>query len=159
MSELSSDLTRLGAALEAAAAADVLRRWRPSRRLVAIAVSLVLLIPAAAIGAAHLIRNSEVEASLPAGAFILVGTQPRCTTVRPGVEYRCVLDRAPYHMVDDFTGVVYQTVDASRHVNGGCRSLQADGLVWECYLGEEAVRQNIISEDFLGAVQNEPAHG
>jgi hypothetical protein len=81
--------------------------------------------------------------------------------VRPGVEYRCVLElaRAPYHMVDDFTGVVYQTVDASRHVNGGCRSLQADGLVWECYLGEEAVRQNIIAEDFLGAVQNEPAQG
>lgn len=159
MTDVQSDLARLGGALEAVAAADLRPRRRPSRRLVVLAAALVLVVPAAAFAAAHLIGSHAVEASLPAGALILEGTEPTCTVVRPNVEYRCVLAHPPAPEVDDFTGTVYQTVDATHHVNGGCRSVHADGLLWECYLGEEAVKQQIITKDFLGEVQTTPAVG
>ena len=51
------------------------------------------------------------------------------------------------------------TVDATEHVNGGCRSLTSDGISWECYRGEEAVRQQIVSEGFLGEYAPSPGHG
>jgi hypothetical protein len=41
-------------------------------------------------------------------------------------------------------------VDASKHVNGGCRSESADGREWTCYVGQEAVKQQIIGPDLLG---------
>ena len=52
-----------------------------------------------------------------------------------------------------------QTVDATQHVNGGCRGLTADGLQWECWIGQAAVEHKIISQDFLGEVQTVPATG
>ncbi|MDX6514158.1 MAG: hypothetical protein QOE36_3662 [Gaiellaceae bacterium] len=163
MTDLQTDLTRLGDALERAAA-DELRssarsRFRPSRRVLVLAAVLVLVVPAAAISAARVFGSDDVAASMPAGALILAGTHPTCTVVRADVEYHCVLARPPAPEVSDFTGTVYQTVDATHHVNGGCRSLRADGLVWQCYLGEEAVKQQIISESFLGEVQTVPAVG
>ena len=84
---------------------------------------------------------------------------PTCTVVDPNVEFHCVLDRPPIREVDDFTNVVYQTVDATQHVNGGCRSQRADGLVWQCYLGRADVDQKIISAGFLRKVQTMPASG
>jgi hypothetical protein len=44
-------------------------------------------------------------------------------------------------------------------VNGGCRSLRADGREWQCYLGEAAVEQRIISRGFLGEYSPEPGVG
>jgi hypothetical protein len=61
--------------------------------------------------------------------------------------------------VQDFKDVVEATVDPTKHVNGGCRSLGSDGLVWQCYLGEEAVRQKIVSAAFLGERVSGPGHG
>ena len=91
--------------------------------------------------------------------MVFQGRHPTCTVVTEGVEYRCVLDRAPRPDVSDFKGTVYQTVDATQHVNGGCRSLQSDGLVWECYIGQAAVDQQIISQGFLGQVETVPGVG
>jgi hypothetical protein len=79
--------------------------------------------------------------------------------VTEGVEYHCVLQRAPDGGQDSYMGTVYETVDASQHVNGGCRSLRADGLEWQCYIGQAAVDQKIISGDFLGEIQTVPAVG
>ena len=61
--------------------------------------------------------------------------------------------------MQDFKGTVEPTVDAGKHVNGGCRALTSDGLSWECHLGEEAVRQQIVSEGFLGEYAPTPGHG
>jgi hypothetical protein len=47
----------------------------------------------------------------------------------------------------------------TQHVNGGCRSLNDAGTEWQCYLGEEAVKQKIVSQGFLGQVQTMPAVG
>ena len=51
-----------------------------------------------------------------------------------------------------FKGWVDDIVDGDHHVAGGCRALTEDGLHWRCYLGEEAVKQGIISQDFSDRV-------
>jgi hypothetical protein len=70
-----------------------------------------------------------------------------------------VLARPPYPEISDWNGTVEPTVDATKHVNGGCRALRSDGLQWECYIGQAAVDQQIISQDFLGQYAPEPGHG
>lgn len=158
------ELARLGDALEAAARAEVSERrpwWvrRPSRRAGILLAAAVFVVPVAAIGAARLVGGHEVAESMPAGAAIFAGTHATCSVLVANVEYHCVLDRPPSHEVDDFKGVVEPTVDATKHVNGGCRGLSSDGLSWQCYLGEEAVRQRIVSPGFLGEYAPAPGHG
>ena len=57
----------------------------------------------------------------------------------------------------NWTGTLEATVDATKHVNGGCRAQNASGTDWECYIGQAAVQQGIIGESFLG--QYAPAPG
>jgi len=156
-----TELRALGDALEARLRHDLQARRRPARSLALIAAVLAILIPSAAIAAAHFLSNEDVAKSLPAGSLILAGTEPSCTTVRQDVEYHCVLARAPADAAQAglIKGTVYETVDSTQHVNGGCRSLNAAGTEWECYIGEEAVKQRIISQGFLGEVQTTPAVG
>jgi hypothetical protein len=116
-------------------------------------------VPAAAIAGAKLISNDDVASSLPAGTLSLAGTEPTCTTVKGGVEYRCVLAKAPAPEVSDWKGTVEPTVDKTSHVNGGCRSLVSAGTEWECYIGQAAIDQQIIGKDLLGQVSNGPGVG
>ena len=141
------ELVQLGNDLEAAARRDV---RRAPRRIVAVAIAAVVLVPAAAFAGAKLITNDDVAASLPAGTLSLEGTHPTCTTVSDGVEYHCVLAKAPRPEVSDWKGTVEPTVDKTSHVNGGCRSLNSEGTEWECYIGQAAVDQQIVSQGFLG---------
>jgi hypothetical protein len=165
MNELSTSLGRLGDALEAAAEADLQRQPARSRlrlsprRLAIVVAALAILIPGVALAATQLIGNDDVARSLPAGTLSLAGTEPTCTTVKSGVEYHCVLAKAPAPEVADWKGTVEPTVDATKHVNGGCRSLASDGKEWECYIGEAAVRQRIVSEGFLGEYAPTPGVG
>ena len=158
-----TELRALGDALEASVRDDqkARRRRRSARSLALVAVVLAIVIPSAAIAAAHFLSNEDVAKSLPAGALILAGTEPSCTTVRQDVEYHCVLAHAPADAAQAglIKGTVYETVDSTQHVNGGCRSLDDAGTEWECYIGEEAVKQKIISQGFLGEVQTTPAVG
>jgi hypothetical protein len=66
-------------------------------------------------------------------------------------------DNPPAPANTDWTGTVEATVDATKHVNGGCRAQNATGTEWECYIGQAAVQQKIISAGFLG--QYAPAPG
>ena len=59
----------------------------------------------------------------------------------------------------DWNGTVEPTVDASKHVNGGCRSQNGAGTEWECYIGQAAVQQNIIGAGFLGQPVQGPGVG
>ena len=161
MTHLNSELAALGDALEQATTADLAgrRRWSSRRLVVALAV-LAIAVPGLALAADRLISPEQVAAGLPAGTRMLAGTDPTCTVVEEGVEYNCVLTRLPAEPeVDDLTGTVEPTVDATKHVNGGCRSLRADGREWRCYLGEAAVEQRIISRGFLGDYAPEPGVG
>jgi hypothetical protein len=56
-------------------------------------------------------------------------------------------------------GTVEPTVDHTKHVNGGCRSLNADGTHWRCYVGDEAVKQQIIGSALLGEFSPAPGQG
>ena len=155
-------LTALGDELERACAADLApkpRRLRVTRRvLLASAAAAVALGGAAAIAADQL-STDDVASSLPAGTAALIGTNPTCTAVKAGVEYHCVLAKPPAPEVSDWKGTVEPTVDATKHVNGGCRSLTSDGLEWQCYLGQAAVDQQIVSAGFLGQYAPEPGRG
>ena len=169
-------LARLGEALERAVRADLGaragrssrasgRRLRHPRRLAVAAALTVVLVPAAAIAATDLLSPGQVAASLPQGTKALIGTNPSCTVVTADVEYRCVLAGAPSidgaptsaSGVPQWLGTVEPTVDATKHVNGGCRAQNKAGTDWECYIGQTAVQQKIIGAGFLG--QYAPAPG
>ncbi len=161
MNDMTPRLTRIGEQLERAARRDLRPRSRPRRRRrVAIAaVAALVVVPGAAVAGYELISESEVAGSLPAGTLALAGTEPDCTVVRESVEYRCVLARPPAPEVQDWKGTVEPTVDATKHVNGGCRSENSAGTAWRCYIGEAAVRQQIIGPDFLGEYAPAPGQG
>jgi hypothetical protein len=165
MTDVHSTLDRLGDALEAGAGADLhARQAQPRRRRfstrVAIGVAvLAVLVPGVTLAATQLIGTDDVAQSLPAGTLSLAGTNPTCTVVEQDVEYMCVLERAPAPQVSDWKGTVEPTVDASKHVNGGCRALTSDGRHWRCYIGQAAVDQQIIGPDFLGEYAPSPGVG
>ncbi|HEY2777023.1 MAG TPA: hypothetical protein VGI77_03905 [Gaiellaceae bacterium] len=157
--EQTETLDRLGDALEAATQRNLATHKGPRRGVIAAAVAAVVLVPAAAVAGAKLISNDDVAKSLPAGTLSLAGTDPTCTTVKDGVEYHCSLATAPAPEVSDWKGTVEPTVDKTKHVNGGCRSLNSAGTAWECYLGRAAVDQQIIGAGFLGEFSPSPGQG
>ena len=168
MTQLPPQLVQLGDELERATTADLAastapaaapRRRRVSRRLALAIVALAIVVPGVAIAASQLTSTSDVAASMPAGTLALAGTEPTCTVVTKGVEFHCVLAKAPAPEVADWKGTVEPTVDGSKHVNGGCRSLASDGKEWECYLGQAAVDQKIIGQSFLGEFAPSPGVG
>ncbi|MFL6034463.1 MAG: hypothetical protein ACJ74I_05255 [Gaiellaceae bacterium] len=160
---MNEQLITLGDAIETAAAADLSshgrRRRRLSPRIIIAAAVLAIAIPGVAIATTALTGTDEVARSIPAGTLSLAGTNPTCTVVRQDVEYHCTLAKAPAPEVSDWKGTVEPTVDQSKHVNGGCRSLRSDGLEWECYLGRTAVEQRIIGAGFLGEYTPTPGVG
>jgi hypothetical protein len=158
--DLTPELHALGEALERSAASDLtVRRRRRAKRLVASLAAVAVLVPGIALAADRWIGADDVARSIPAGTLSLAGTEPTCTVVKQGVEYRCTLAHAPAPEVSDWAGTVEPTVDATKHVNGGCRSLRSDGREWECYLGDAAVDQQIVSADFLGEYAPTPGRG
>ncbi|MCW2989878.1 MAG: hypothetical protein JWM73_472, partial [Solirubrobacterales bacterium] len=135
------------------------RRTTIRRRRIALGVAVAVLVPGAAVAATQLLSSADVARSMPAGTLALAGTEPTCTIVADGVEYHCLLGRAPAPEVSDWKGTVEPTVDRTQHVNGGCRSLNSAGTEWTCYLGQEAVRQQIIGAGLLGVTSAGPGSG
>jgi hypothetical protein len=170
MTELDPQLQALGDRLERAATADLAataaaprtatrRPRRISRRLAIAIAALAIAIPGVAIAADQLISTDDVAQSMPAGTLALAGTEPTCTVVTKDVEFHCVLKNAPAPEVSDWKGTVEPSVDASKHVNGGCRGLTSDGREWQCYIGQAAVDQQIIGQSFLGEYAPAPGVG
>ncbi len=161
---LTDRLAALGDALEAAARRDLAAQApaRPRarrRRLLVVGLAAALAAPVAAYAAVRLTSPEDVARSMPAGTLSLAGTEPTCTVVVEDVEFSCTLARAPAPEVADWTGTVEPTVDATGHVNGGCRSLDAAGMTWTCYLGAAAVDQQIVDAGFLGEAVSGPGVG
>jgi hypothetical protein len=166
MTDLSTTLNGLGDALEDGAATNLRtehvrspRRRRISTRVAVAVAAVVILVPSVAVAASQLIGTDEVADSLPAGTLSLAGTEPTCTVVVQDVEYHCLLAHAPAPEISDWKGTVEPTVDATKHVNGGCRSLASDGREWKCYIGQAAVDQQIIGAGFLGEYAPTPGQG
>ena len=97
---------------------------------------------------------------MPAGTLALAGTRADAApSSRTGRRVPLRARAAPAPEVSDWKGTVEPTVDATKHVNGGCRSLRSDGREWECYLGQAAVAQQIIGPKFLGEFAPSPGQG
>ena len=158
---MKAELSTLGDTLEGAVGRDLAQRKRTrTRRLLLVAAALAVAVPGLALAASALISTDEVAASLPAGTRMLQGTEPQCTVVRQDVEFHCVLTKPIENPeVADLKGTVEPTVDATKHVNGGCRSLDSAGRTWQCYIGQAAVEQQIIGPDFLGEYAPAPGVG
>ncbi len=152
-------LAELGDALLAATTADLrteqavavapARHARPGRRrrtLAAAALALVA-VPGVAVAAGALTSEEEVARSLPSGTLALLGSDPTCTTVRAGVAFDCTLAKAPAGDIGagNWARVVEPSVGDDGRINGGCRSQNAAGTRWRCYLGAEAVRRGTVS--------------
>ena len=174
MIQLDPKLDALGDRLERAAATDLAAGAQPaaarrprtvSRRLAVIVAVLAIGVTGVAIAADQLISTDEVAQSMPAGTLALAGTEPTCTVVTKNVEFHCMLAKPPASEVTDakgnpaWKGTVEPSADASKHVNGGCRSLAQDGREWECYIGQAAVEQNIIGQGLLGEYAPAPGVG
>lgn len=157
-----AELKRLGDTLEHAFSDDLAERRgsRRTRRLLLVAAALAIAVPSLAFATSALISNEDVAASLPAGTRMLQGTEPRCTVVEQDVEYHCVLTKSIANPeAADLKGTVEPTVDATKHVNGGCRSLDSKGREWQCYIGRAAVDQQIIGPGLLGEYAPAPGVG
>jgi hypothetical protein len=145
-------------------AAPAKRRARRSRHgLLAAAAALVLLLAVvgAGIAARQLLKTSaDEERGLPAGSALFIGTAPTCTTV-DDQSFHCVLKSAPTveSIGGSYRGAKMLTVDAARHIDGGCVGKSDDGLDWDCYLGQAAVDHGILASDLLGQYQPGPSHG
>lgn len=176
---IDARLARLGDELHAAAAADLAAapapagraralaaepapaRRRRRRAIVAGVIAGAVAIPGVALAANALLSSEEAARSLPQGTLALAGTDPTCTVVREGVEFDCTLARAPRGELaaGAWKGTVEPAVGDDRTVIGGCRSTNANGTRWTCWIGREAVRQRTIGAGFLGARVEGPGVG
>ena len=172
MNETAHELKSLGDSLQRAWRADHGRRRgarsRRTRLAIVFGLIAVLVAAGAAVGSRVLKTTEEEQQGLLGGHLLFKGTDPTCRQLT-AASYSCVLARPPTAMTfyddkgdrltDVFLGVKTATVDTDKRVDGGCVSTSADGTRWDCYLGEEAVRHQIVSRDFLGKYLPEPPTG
>ena len=136
------------------------------RRAVAVAVA-VLAVPGAALAASAVFGPDDVERGLPAGAELLVGSDPACHEVEPDVVYDCKLGSPPKvgqsgsapSGQPDWLGAVTLMVDRGDRINGGCRSQASDGSAWRCSIGQAAADQQILDPNLLGTPINDRCGG
>src|SRR3954452_258942 len=102
---MNEHLSKLGDAIESAAASDSssrhARRRRLSPRLLIAAGVLAIAIPGAAIATTALTGTDQAALSIPTGILSLAGTNPTCTVVRQDSEYHCALPRRAAPEVSD----------------------------------------------------------
>jgi hypothetical protein len=154
------------------------RRNSSHTRRVAIAGGLLGLALAGTGVAAALgqLSTDEVERGMPGGSWILLGTDPTCTTA-DDVVYDCTLTNPPRpewtnityrridsrgdgswelgpgspHLIDgEYNGRLELIVDDQSRVAGGCVGQDDAGMHWTCYVGERAVDEGIVGADLLG---------
>jgi len=150
-------LRTLGDELERAIRRDLRTRRRAARIL---AVSLVALVvgAGAALGS-RLLTAHEIEAGMPAGSALFGGTHPSCTLRTDGVTYACTLASLPTEETSEDWTDAKEILTVDKHIAGGCIGRDAEGRHWDCYLGEEAVKRQILDHDLLGAYAPVPGRG
>jgi hypothetical protein len=95
---------------------------------------------------------------MPAGAAIFAQTAPTCARDADGKTYRCTLTRAPAPEISDFLGTK-EPLAIAGFVAGGCIGLDHAGMTWNCFIGQDAVDQGIISKELLGQPAPVPGRG
>jgi len=157
--ETHPDLARLGDQLEAAAERSLVSGRRRRIGRAGLAVVVLTVIAAGTAVATGVFTPRQVAAGLPAGTLIFGGTHPTCALDADGVTYHCTLATAPSDLgITDFRGSK-QLIAIDKKIAGGCVGQDEAGLGWDCYVGAEAVRHEILTEDLLGEPELEPAQG
>jgi hypothetical protein len=151
-------LDRLGDELERAARRELRGRRRTVTRVAAAVVAVGALGAGAAV-AAGVFSEETVARGMPAGSAMFGGTEPTCALADDGVTYECTLSSLPTaEVLVDYTGSK-QLVTIDDKIAGGCIGQDAEGRRWHCYLGEEAVKQEILVRDLLGQRSYGPSRG
>jgi hypothetical protein len=95
---------------------------------------------------------------MPAGSAILGGTEPTCELREDGITYACTLASLPTEeVVADHRAKRLVTIDD--RIAGGCIGRDREGRRWDHYLGDEAVKREILVADLLGEYAPEPGRG
>jgi hypothetical protein len=152
------DLARLGDELEAATERSLAAARRRRVGRVGIGVVALTILAAGTAVATGVFSPREVAAGLPAGAMIFGGTHPTCALDGDGMTYHCTLTSAPAPEISDFKGSK-QLIAIDQKIAGGCIGQDHAGMTWDCYVGIEAVRKEILTEDLLGQPELEPGRG
>ena len=169
------EMQRLGDALAAATETDLRRaRRRPVRRA-ALAIAALVVLGTGTAAAAGLFTPKQVAAGMPAGAAIFDQTDPSCVLGADGRVFHCTLASAPVDEIGgaidptgtkpapvvgptDFTGVK-EVLAVGGKVAGGCIGQDVAGMHWDCYIGQDAVTMEIVTQDFLGEPVSGPGQG
>jgi hypothetical protein len=146
---LPTKLDDLGDALSRATQRDARSAARRPIRRIAIAVTALAIVGTGSAAAAGLFTPKQVAAAMPAGAVIFDQTDPTCVYDAGGDLFHCTLATAPAPETANFSGTK-QILVADHKVAGGCIGQDAAGLTWDCYIGQNAVDHEIVSQDFLG---------
>ena len=156
--DMQSDLARLGDELQTAA--DRSLRSARRRRLgrAGLGVAVLTILAAGTAVATGVFTPRQVAVGMPAGTFIFGGTHPTCTLDGDGITYHCTLATAPTGDSRDYRGSK-EVVAIDQKVAGGCIGQDAAGLAWDCWIGDEAVKHEIITQDFLGEPVLGPGQG
>jgi len=101
---------------------------------------------------------TRVEQGMPAGAAIFDQTDPTCLPNPDGTSFRCTLSRPPTGEAATYLGAK-EVLAIDGVAAGGCIGRDATGLAWDCFIGQAAVDQNIISREFLGQPVLGPGQG
>jgi hypothetical protein len=153
-----ADLRDLGDALERAAERDVRRRRRPGIRRLVVAVAAFSIMAAGTAVAAGVFSPAQVAQGMPAGTYIFGQTDPSCVLDADGITYHCTLVNPPLPELSDFTGSK-ELVTVDDRIAGGCIGQDAEGMHWDCFMGDEAVKHEILVQDLLGQYAPEPGRG
>lgn len=172
---LSPELDHLGDALESAIRLQLartapaptpvaVRRTRGRRAALVAAACLGTLAAGVGVAAASGVWDREdVAAGLSMSDVELAGSAARCAPVTGTTDtFDCTLLRpedAKDLPSDDVRGWNVVLNDDEGFVAGGCRSLDADGSSWRCFVGEKSVDEKIIGPDFLGEYAPGPGVG
>jgi hypothetical protein len=158
------DLARLGDQLEAAAERSLGAGRRSRLRRASVGVAILTVIAAGTAVAAGVFTPRQVAAGLPAGAMIFGGTHPTCTLDSDAVTYHCALANPPAAEPGDATPLAdfrgsKELLAIDQAIAGGCVGQDKAGLFWDCYVGAEAVKHEILTDDLLGQPALEPGRG
>jgi hypothetical protein len=144
-----SSLDDLGSALSRATERDLRTANRRPVRRIALVVTVLAIIGTGTAAATGLFTPKQVAAGMPAGAFIFTDTHPSCVQDAGANVFHCTLSSAPAPETPDFTGTK-EVLVADGKVAGGCIGQDVAGMTWDCYIGQDAVTHEIVSQDFLG---------
>ena len=153
------DLHQLGDVLEDAARRDLRPRRRTVVRGLVVVAAIGAIAAGGAVAAGRFLSEEQVALGMPAGSAIFGGTRPSCELQDDRVTYACTLASLPTEeVIDDHTGAK-QLVTIDRRIAGGCIGQDREGRRWNCYLGDEAVKREILVRNLLGEYALVPGRG